>query len=226
MALRRALILLGPPGAGKGTQAKRLADRYRVPHLSTGDMLRDAIARGTPLGRSAEPIMKRGELVPDDIVLGMVGERLQGQDCRNGVLFDGFPRTLQQAESLEAILERCGLGKPIVLNLCVDKETVLRRLAGRWTCSIGGEIYNIYDAPPKVAGICDSDGGALIQRPDDRQETVIERLRAYEQQTKPLVDYYHRQGVLVTVNGAAPIEELTPKLIEVVDRLQDPNGHL
>jgi adenylate kinase len=226
MALHRALILLGPPGAGKGTQAKRLAERYGVPHLSTGDMLREAIALGTPVGRAAAPIMERGELVPDSIVLGMVEERLGCEDCRDGVLFDGFPRTLAQAENLEGILERCGLGKPVVLNLRVDKETVLRRLAGRWTCSVGGEIYNLYDAPPKVPGICDSDGGVLIQRPDDREETVLERLRAYEQQTKPLVDYYGRQGVLVTLDGARPIEELTPKLIEVIDRLQGGNGHL
>jgi adenylate kinase len=226
MALQRALILLGPPGAGKGTQAKRLAACYRVPHLSTGDMLRDAVARGTPLGRMAEPIMRRGELVPDDIILGMVEERLVQQDCRDGVLFDGFPRTVPQAESLEDILERCGLGKPMVLNLCVDRETVLRRLAGRWTCSVGGEIYNVYDAPPKLAGICDKDGGKLIQRPDDRSETVIERLRAYEQQTQPLVDYYGKQGVLVTVNGSAPIDALTPKLIEIVDRSQGRDGRL
>jgi adenylate kinase len=226
MALHRALILLGPPGAGKGTQATRLAERYGVPHLSTGDMLREAIARGTPLGRSAGPIMERGELVPDSIVLGMVEERLRREDCQDGVLFDGFPRTLAQAESLETILERCGLGKPLVLNLRVDKGTVLRRLAGRWTCSVGGEIYNVYDAPPKVPGTCDKDGGVLIQRPDDREETVLERLRAYEQQTEPLVDYYGRQGLLVTLDGTGPIDELTAKLVDVVDRLQGRNGHL
>jgi adenylate kinase len=226
MALHRALILLGPPGAGKGTQAKRLAERYRVPHLSTGDMLRAAIARGTPLGRSAGPIMERGELVPDAMVLGMIEERLRREDCQDGVLFDGFPRTLAQAQSLEAILERCGLGKPLVLNLQVDKGTVLRRLAGRWTCSVGGEIYNVYDAPPKVRGICDSDGGVLMQRPDDREETVLERLRAYERQTEPLVDYYGRQGLLVTLDGARPIDELTAKLAQVVDRLQGRNGDL
>ncbi|HXW54636.1 MAG TPA: adenylate kinase [Candidatus Cybelea sp.] len=226
MALRRALILLGPPGAGKGTQAKRLAERYGVPHLSTGDMLREAIARGTSLGRAAAPLMERGELVPDSIVLGMVEERLRRKDCRDGVLFDGFPRTLPQAENLEEILERCGLGKPVVLNLRVDQGTVLRRLAGRRTCSVGGEIYNLYDAPPKVQGICDKDGGVLIQRPDDREETVLERLRAYEQQTMPLVDYYGRQGVLVTLDGGRPIDELTPKMIEAIDRLQGRNGHL
>jgi adenylate kinase len=189
-------------------------------------MLRGAIAQGTPLGLMAEPIMRRGELVPDDMILGMVEERLRQQDCKGGVLFDGFPRTVPQAEKLEGILERCGLGKPIVLNLCVDRETVLRRLAGRWTCSVGGEIYNVYDAPPKVAGICDKDGGKLVQRPDDRLETVIERLRAYEEQTKPLVDYYGKQGVLVTVNGSARIDELTPKLIEIVDRSQGRDGRL
>jgi adenylate kinase len=228
MALKRALIFLGPPGAGKGTQAKRIAQRYDVPHLSTGDMLRQAVARGSELGRLAKPIMDRGDLVPDDLVLAMVEQRLTEPDCAGGCVFDGFPRTLPQAEMLEEILERLGFGKPLVIDFHVDEETLLRRVAGRWTCSVGGEIYNIYEAPPKVAGICDHDGGKLIQRADDRPEIVQERLRAYEQQTKPLAEYYRRQGVLETVDAAKSVEDVSSALQGILEReLEQPrDGHL
>jgi adenylate kinase len=226
MALKRALIFLGPPGAGKGTQAKRIAQRYHVPHLSTGDMLRDAIARSTKLGRLAKPVMERGDLVPDDLVMAMVEERLAQPDCSGGCVFDGFPRTLPQAEGLEAILEGLGFGKPLVVDFHVDEETLIRRLSGRWTCSVGGEIYNIYDAPPKVAGICDRDGGKLIQRSDDRLEVVKERFRAYEQQTKPLADYYRRQGVLEVVDASASMEEVSRALAAILERAQGRDGHL
>src|SRR5271155_5158244 len=201
MSLNRALILLGPPGAGKGTQAKRVAERYHVPHLSTGDMLREAVSQGSELGRLAKPIMERGELVPDDIIMRMVEERLGCADCEAGSIFDGFPRTIPQAEQLDEILERRGLGRPLVVEFHVSPDTLLHRISGRWTCSVGGDSYNIYERPPKVPGICDKDGGRLAQRSDDRPEVVRERLAAYERQTKPLVEYYRESGVLETLNG-------------------------
>jgi adenylate kinase len=226
MTPHRALIFLGPPGAGKGTQAKRIAERHRMPHLSTGDMLRDAVERGTELGRLVQPIMERGDLVPDDLVMGMVEERLGRPDCAGGFIFDGFPRTLPQAEALEAILKRHGFGKPLVVYFDVDQDTLLRRLAGRWTCSVGGEIYNVHDAPPKIPGVCDLDGGKLIQRPDDRPEVVKERLRTYEQQTRPLVDYYRRLGVLEVVDASAPVDQVSSALAAILERAQGRDGHL
>jgi adenylate kinase len=226
MGLHRALILLGPPGAGKGTQAKRLAKLYSVPHLSTGDMLREAIDRGTSLGRQAQPIMARGELVPDALVLALVEERLAQPDAANGFIFDGFPRTIAQAESLEKILERHGFGKPLAIEFRVDQDRLLRRLAGRWTCSVGGETYNVFERPPKINGVCDVDGGKLIQRPDDRPEVVRERLAAYERQTAPLVEYYKRRGALESVDGMAPVEDVHRSLLATLKRAGGGNGHL
>jgi adenylate kinase len=216
MAFKRALIFLGPPGAGKGTQSKRIAQSCAIPHLSTGDMLRDAVSRGTELGRKVQPIMERGELVPDDLVMKMIEERLDRPDCAEGFVFDGFPRTLPQAEQLDRILDRKGFGKPIVVDFNVSSEKLLRRLTGRWTCSVGGEIYNVYDAPPKVPGICDHDGGKLVQRPDDRPEVVKDRLAAYERQTKPLADYYRRQGVVDTIDASASMDEVSRALAKIV----------
>jgi adenylate kinase len=226
MSLNRPVIFLGPPAAGKGTQAKRIAERYHVPHLSTGDMLRDAVARRTELGRLAKPIMGRGALVPDDLVMGMVEERLSRPDCDGGFVFDGFPRTVPQAEHLQVILCQRGFVKPAVLDLRVDRETLLRRVAGRRMCSVGGEVYNVYDAPPKMADVCDVDGGKLIQRPDDYPEVVEERLRAYELQTRPLEEYYRAQGVLEIVDGSGPMEQVTRALAKIIDRAQGRDGHL
>jgi len=217
-ALKRAVIFLGPPGAGKGTQAVRVAQLYGVPHLSTGDMLREHVSRGTELGRQAKPIMERGELVPNDIVLGMVEERISRPDCANGFVFDGFPRTLPQAQALDQILERRRFGRPLVVHLVVDYDDLLRRLTGRRTCSVGGEIYNIYDHPPRVPGRCDNDGGELIQRPDDRPEVIRERLNAFDRQTKPLVEYYRQQGVLEDVNGSADMDEVGRAVLAVLGR--------
>jgi adenylate kinase len=216
MALNRALIFLGPPGAGKGTQSKKVAQRCGIPHLSTGDMFRDAVSRDTPLGRIARPIMERGELVPDDLVMKMVEERLSRPDCAGGFVFDGFPRTLPQAEQLDKILAARGFGKPQVIDFCISPDELVKRISGRWTCSVGGEIYNIHDAPPKVAGICDRDGGKLIQRADDRPEVVKERLIAYERQTKPLAKYYRRQGVLELLDATLPVEDLNHALEKLV----------
>jgi len=216
MSKKRVFILMGPPGAGKGTQAKRIAGLCGVPHLSTGDMLRDAVACGTALGKIAGPIMQRGELVSDELVMKMVEERLKQQDCSAGCLFDGFPRTLPQAEGLDAILGRGGFGKPLVVDLVVSSEKLLRRLTGRRTCSVGGEIYNVYDAPPKVDGVCDADGGKLVHRADDTAEVVSQRLAAYEKATKPLADYYRRQGVLRQVDASAGVEEVSRALLAVI----------
>jgi len=163
------VIFLGPPGAGKGTQAKELAARYGVPHLSTGDMLREHVSKGTPLGIKAKPIMERGELVPDSLVLQMIRERIERPDCTHGFVFDGFPRTVAQAKYLGELLKQHGYKRPFVIHLAIDTSVLLPRLTGRRTCKVCGEIYNIHDRPPKVAGICDADGGELVQRPDDRR---------------------------------------------------------
>ena len=216
MALNRALIVLGPPGAGKGTQSKKVAQRCGVPHLSTGDMFRDAVSRDTPLGRIARPIMERGDLVPDDLVMKMVEDRLGRPDCAGGFVFDGFPRTLPQAEQLDKILEARGFGKPQVVDFCVSPEELVKRISGRWMCSVGGEIYNIHEAPPKVVGICDRDGGKLVQRADDRPEAVKERLVVYERQTKPLTEYYRRRGALDLLDAGAPVEEVSRALEKLV----------
>ncbi len=226
MPLHRAYIFLGPPGAGKGTQSKRVAKQWGVPHLSTGDMLREAIASRTELGRVAKPIMERGELVPDDLVLRMVEERLQQKDAEAGFVFDGFPRTLPQAQQLDGILDKRGFGKPVVVEFCVDEDALIRRLSGRRMCSVGGEIYNLHDAPPKVAGLCDRDGGKLVQRPDDRPEVVQERLRAYDRQTRPLAEYYRRQGVLDKVDASKGMEDVSRALTEIMRRAESRNGRL
>jgi adenylate kinase len=214
--LGRAVIFLGPPGAGKGTQARQIAENYGVPHLSTGDMFREHVSRGTPLGLRAKPIMERGELVPDDLVLSMVEDRISRPDCADGFILDGFPRTLPQAEKLDEILRRRFKVEPLVVHFVVDKNQLMRRLTGRRVCGIGGEIYNIYDHPPKVPGRCDRDGGELIQRPDDREEVIAERLAAYERQTRPLVDYYRQRGVLKDVDGMAAPQAVTKNVLELL----------
>jgi adenylate kinase len=165
--LDRAVIFLGPPGSGKGTQAKELAKQYGVPHLSTGDMLREHVSKGTPLGLRAKPIMERGELVPDSLVLKMVADRIERPDCEHGFVFDGFPRTVAQAKYLGEMLRRQGFKQPFVIHMVIPTSVLMKRLTGRRICKQGGEIYNIYDRPPKVEGICDNDGGELNHRPDD-----------------------------------------------------------
>jgi len=212
----RALILLGPPGAGKGTQAKQIAHTYRAPHLSTGDMFRDHVGRDTPLGQRAKPIMERGALVPDVLVLSMVEERISRPDCANGFVLDGFPRTLPQAQELDKILARLGIGNPLVIHFVVDQAQLMRRLTGRRTCAICGAIYNIYDQPPRVFGKCDKDGGDLIQRADDKEEVISERLAAYERQTRPLVDYYRGRGVLRDVDGMASPDQVGGQIFDLL----------
>jgi adenylate kinase len=219
---RRAIIMLGAPGSGKGTQAQRIVQRYHLPHLSTGDMFRDHIRRGTELGRKVLPVMERGDLVPDEIVLSMVEERIARADCENGFIFDGFPRTLAQAQGLERICQRQKVGFTIVLYMLVHPELLMRRLTGRRICKMNGHIYNIYDRAPTCAGICDEDGSELIHRPDDTEVVIRERLTAYEEQTRPLVDYYRARDVLVTVDGSADPESVTENIMKVLDGAEIP----
>ena len=216
--LDRAVIFLGPPGAGKGTQAKELAARYGVPHLSTGDMLREHIAKGTPLGVKAKPVMERGELVPDSLVLKMVANRIEQADCAHGFVFDGFPRTVAQAQYLMILLRQNGYKPATVVHFVIDPALLLRRITGRRMCKIGGEIYNIYERPPKSDLRCDNDGGELEQRPDDREEIVAQRLQAYEKQTAPLVAYYRRLGRLYDVDAAKSVDEVKQQVLDIVRR--------
>jgi adenylate kinase len=215
--LGRAVILLGPPGAGKGTQAQRIAQRYHLPHLSTGDMFRDNIQRDTELGRKAKPLMERGELVPDEIVLGMVANRIGQPDCAKGFVFDGFPRTLQQADDLERICRQYKLACTIVLHMVVDPALLMRRLTGRRICKAGGHIYNVYERPPKREGICDIDGSELIHRPDDSEAVIGERLHAYDRQTQPLVEYYKSRGLLTPVDAMADADSVTGAIARILD---------
>lgn len=219
--VRRAVIFLGAPGAGKGTQAKQVARVLGVPHLSTGDMFRDHVGRGSELGRRAKPIMDRGELVPDEIVLGMVEERIARPDCQRGFVFDGFPRTLAQAEALHRILAARGFEAATkVLHVKVAEEQLLRRLTGRRSCKTCGEIYNVFDHRPQQEGRCDKDGGELMQRDDDREEVIRARIAAYERQTSPLVAYYRQQGVLADVDGVGAPDAITRKVLEILGAAQ------
>ena len=220
-----ALVFLGPPGAGKGTQAKLIAERYGIPHVSTGDILRDNVARGTGLGLKAKAIMARGDLVPDTLVFDMVALRLRQPDAEQGFILDGFPRTVAQAEWLDAFLERELIDnahnvkvRPIVVQINVDYNQLLRRLTGRRTCP-AGHIYNIYLQPPRVDETCDVDGLKLVLRSDDREEVIRERLAAYERQTKPLVDYYWNKGRLVAVNGGSAVRQVTGQMIQAIEQM-------
>ena len=222
------VILLGPPGAGKGTQAKQIVDRYGVPQISTGDLLRDHVGRGTELGLEAKAIMARGELVPDELMYGIVATRLREADCQRGFVLDGFPRTAAQAGWLDAFLEkevfenRSGKSPekcpPVVIQLLVDYTQLLLRLTGRRSCPTCGRLYNIHFQPPLVDELCDVDGSKLVIRDDDREEVISGRLTAYETQTKPVADYYRVQRRLVAVNADRPMEDVTAQIFGVIDR--------
>lgn len=217
-----AVILLGPPGAGKGTQAQRIAQRYSLPHLSTGDMFRDNIDRDTDLGRKAKPLMERGQLVPDEIVVGMVADRINQPDCAKGFVFDGFPRTLQQADDLEHIAKRNQLGCTIVLHMVVNPELLMRRLTGRRICTAAGHIYNIYQRPPRRDSVCDLDGSPLIHRADDSEDVIGGRLAAYDKQTQPLVKYYTLRGLLSPIDAMAGVDAVTENISRILDGVMAP----
>jgi adenylate kinase len=199
------VIFLGPPGAGKGTQAQALASEWGVPHVATGDMLREAVAAKTPLGLEAKRHMDSGGLVPDEVVIGLVGERLAQPDAKAGVVLDGFPRTVAQAEALDALFARKGLSLDRVVYFNVSRDELLRRLTGRRVCRACGRTYHLVSAPPKVADKCDACGGELYQRVDDREDTVATRLDVYQKQTSPLLEYYRGRNLLAEVAGEGPV---------------------
>lgn len=210
----RALIFLGAPGAGKGTQAREVAKEFNIPQISTGDILREAVKKGTPLGLAAKVKMEAGQLVPDEVVCGIVEERISEPDCGPGFILDGFPRTLPQAEFVDRMLEAKGRGSPQVINIQVDHDVLMKRLTGRRTCAVCGEIYNIYFGPPKHEGVCDKDGGKLLQRADDNEDTIRQRLIAYENQTRPLINYYRRKNLLHDVDGNRDPEAIAQELCQ------------
>jgi adenylate kinase len=199
------VIFLGPPGAGKGTQAQALASEWGVPHVATGDMLREAVAAKTPLGLEAKRHMDSGGLVPDEVVIGLVGERLAQPDAKAGVVLDGFPRTVAQAEALDALFARKGLSLDRVVYFNVSRDELLRRLTGRRVCRACGRTYHLVSAPPKVADKCDACGGELYQRVDDSEATVATRLDVYQKQTSPLLEYYRGRNLLAEVAGEGPV---------------------
>ena len=206
------LILLGAPGAGKGTQAERLCKTLEIPTISTGNILRAAIKNGTPTGLKAKSFMDAGQLVPDEVIIGIITERLAEEDCKNGYILDGVPRTIAQAEALE----KAGIGFDAVVSIEISEEEILRRMNGRRVCEACGSSYNVVSIPPRVEGICDNCGGKLIQRKDDTPETVRERLKVYHNETEPLVDFYAARGLLKPVQVADSKEATTRKILDVL----------
>ena len=207
------LVLLGAPGAGKGTQAKKIIEKYPMPQISTGDLLRAAVAAGTALGKEAKNFMDKGELVPDSVVLGMVEERLKQDDCKSGYILDGFPRNTKQAEALDAMLGKLGMSLTAALSVDVPFENLMKRLTGRRTCKACGQMFNVYFNAPKKEGVCDKCGGDLMQRDDDKEETIKRRLEVYSAQTAPLIDYYGKKNILKSVDGGSgTIDEIFVKV--------------
>jgi len=210
------VILLGPPGAGKGTQAASIAAEVAIPHISTGDMFRAALKQGTPLGLEAKKYMDAGELVPDDVVVAMVRERIQQPDCERGFLLDGFPRTIIQARKLDETLVLAGLTIDVVLNLDCADATIITRLTGRRVCKSCGKIYHVTNMPSKVEGICDECGGELYQRDDDKVATIVNRLDVYKKQTFDLIQYYRDKALLKDIDANAPREETLQAMLAII----------
>jgi len=216
MKMAEYFVLLGPPGAGKGTQATIIAEKCGIPHISSGNLFRDNLQNNTPLGQKAREYMQRGNLVPDDVTIAMVEERLSRPDCQKGALLDGFPRTLEQAEALDHFLEKQGKAISKVPLIHVDACELIERLSGRWICREQGHAYHMSNNPPKKEKVCDVDGSELYQREDDKPETVEQRIRVYEEQTAPLIDYYQKKGLLVQIDGSKSIEEVSDALLAAI----------
>jgi adenylate kinase len=213
------IMLLGPPGAGKGTQAENLVQKFNFAYISTGEILRNAVKNGTPLGQKARQFMEQGQLVPDEVVIGIVQERLSESDCERGALLDGFPRTVVQARSLDRVLSGMDCRLDGVIHIEVEEEELIARLTGRRICRDCGATYHIKFNPPKVRNVCDQCGGELSQREDDSLSTVTERLAVYKKQTEPLIEYYQKQGLLHTINGNQEIDIISDQIRAVLDEL-------
>jgi adenylate kinase len=212
------IVLLGPPGVGKGTQAKSIADTTGLPHISSGDLFRENIKNGTDLGKLAQSYMNKGELVPDDVTIAMIRDRLSRPDCKGGALLDGFPRTTVQAEALAKLLAEFSGQVDHVPYITASEATLIERLSGRWTCKAQGHVFHEKYNPPKRSGICDEDGSELYQRDDDKAETVTRRIQVYFQQTAPLIAFYRERGLLAEINGTQPIEKVTADLLAVLGK--------
>lgn len=207
------LILLGPPGVGKGTQASNIVGKYNIPHISTGDMFRENIKSNTPLGVSAKGYMDKGLLVPDELVISMVKDRLSKEDCKDGFLLDGFPRTIEQGVALDNELHEMGIKLNKVVNIQADKDVLVERITGRRVCKSCGSTYHITNLPPKVEGVCDVDGGELYQRDDDKIDTVATRIEVYFKQTEPLIDYYRQKGLILDIDGTQDIKQIFETIV-------------
>ena len=212
------VVLVGPPGAGKGTQAQFIASHLAIPKVSTGDIFRYNVSAGTELGRQARSFMERGDLVPDEVTVAMVASRLQEYDALSGFLLDGFPRNVPQAETLKKLMADWGMRLDLVLELVVDHDEVIRRLSGRRTCRKCGRVWHIAFDPPSMPGKCDECGGELFQRDDDREETIRHRLEVYEQQTQPLISYYADEGILLGIDATGPVEDVTERALVALRR--------
>lgn len=216
--MSRYIVLLGPPGAGKGTQAEAISAKLHLPHISSGDLFRENLKNHTELGKMAADYINKGELVPDDVTIAMVRERLAESDCGKGALLDGFPRTPAQAEALARLLSEMDAKVNSVPYICVPEDVLVDRLSGRWTCRQAGHIFHEKYNPPRQPGRCDFDGSELYQREDDKSETVKRRIHVYLEQTQPLIDYYNQRGVLVEVDGKKPIDQVTTDLLKAIQR--------